>query len=78
MKNILKDGILIFGYLANEIIKGSTKFEKGLPITNSLQHTFFINTNESGELKFFIKILEENLGETNIYSEGSYLEIKKI
>ena len=78
IKNILKDGILIFGYLANEIIKGSAKFDKGLPFINSLQHTFFINTNESGELKFFIKILEENLGETNIYSEGSFLEIKKI
>ena len=78
MNNILKEGILGFVYMGNYLIKQSTIFQKGYPIVNSLQHSFFLQTKESGELKFFLKIVEQYMGEFNILSEGSYLEIKKI
>ena len=78
MNNILKEGILGFVYVGNYLVKPSTVFQRGYPYVNSLQHTFFLQTKESGELKFFLKILEQNMGEFNVLSEGSYLEIKKI
>ena len=78
MKNILKDGILIFVYNGNELVKGSTKYEKGLPFVNSIQHNFLLSTNEFNELRFFVKIMEDTQGDINIHSDSSYIEIKKI
>lgn len=78
MNNILKEGILSFAYIGNYLIKPSTVFQRGYPYINSLRHTFFLQTKESGELKFFLKILEQNMGEFNISTDSCYLEVKKI
>ena len=78
MRDILKEGLLVFTYMGNTLISNSIKFDRGFPYTNNLYHKFLLSTKESGEIKFLLKVPERNFSSTKIYSDGCFIEIKKI
>ena len=78
MRELLKEGLLMFVYLGNTLISNSIKFDRGFPYVNNLSHNFLLSTKEYSEIKFLLKIREINYSSVKIYSEGSFIEIKKI
>jgi hypothetical protein len=78
LRDILKEGILLFAYSGNCLIENSIKFDRGYPYMNNLTHLFFLQIKESNDIRFFLKIKEEYYKYTNIFSGGSFIEIKKI
>lgn len=77
-KDILNEGLLLFVYTGDSIIQNSIKFDRGYPYMNNLSHEFLLQVQENSDIRFIVKIRENYFSHTQIFSEGCFLEIKKI
>ena len=78
IKEILKEGLLFFVYNGDKLVENSIKFDRGFPYMNTTSHEFLLKIEEINDIRFLLKIKENYFSNTNIFSDGCFLEIKRI